>query len=207
MTPDDIRTYFARAGGQYQFARWNRPIVPVVFGDHCLDPGLLREALVRLSGITGHPVDLEAPPSAMTYGTLVVREWRDLAATPGAGKAMPGLAKLGAEAERQGGNQFRTFQRDWRGGIKRCVAVIRTAAGRFDDLTPESMALRQAALSFLHWSIPGVVKLRLVMPGPDGVDDLKPEVVALLRAAYDPAMPVSSRDPRHADQLAERMGL
>jgi hypothetical protein len=31
-TPDDIQALFTREGGSYLFARWGRPMVPVVFG-------------------------------------------------------------------------------------------------------------------------------------------------------------------------------
>jgi hypothetical protein len=205
MTPDEIRTYFSTPNQGYFFARWNRPIVPVVFGDHCLEPDLLKAALGRLGELTGQPVDLAAPASSMNYGTLVVRDWRDLTDMPGVPRLMPNLAKLAAQLEAEGANQYRVFQRDWRGGIKRCFAAIRTGTGRFADLTPESMALRQVTLSFLQWSIPGIVKVGLVGPGPDGRDDLKPQTAALLKAAYDPALPTSSKDPRHAEALAARM--
>jgi hypothetical protein len=36
---------------------------------------------------------------------------------------------------------------------------------------------------------------------------LQPDVAALLRAAYDPVLPVAARDPAHALRLAARIGV
>ena len=40
----------------------------------------------------------------------------------------------------------------------------------------------------------------------EGATILKPEVAALLRAAYDPVMPVAAQDPSHALRLFARVG-
>ena len=32
MTPEDVATHFTRTDGTYLFARWGRPVAPVVFG-------------------------------------------------------------------------------------------------------------------------------------------------------------------------------
>jgi hypothetical protein len=48
LTPDEITALFTRADGQFLFARWGRPLVPVVFG--VLTTETLEQALER-SGV------------------------------------------------------------------------------------------------------------------------------------------------------------
>jgi hypothetical protein len=39
----------------------------------------------------------------------------------------------------------------------------------------------------------------------NGTTIMRPDIAALLRAAYDPVMPVATQDPSHALRLSARM--
>ena len=48
MRPEAVAALFTRSDGSYLFARWGRPIVPVVFGVTAATLGVVKGALKRL---------------------------------------------------------------------------------------------------------------------------------------------------------------
>lgn len=200
MTPQTLRAYFTGADGGYRFARWTGPIRAAVFGEGAVTPAVLAEALGRVGALTGHPGGL-VTDGAMTWGLGLVRDWPDLLDLPGLGRLMPDVARFAAEAERRGWNQFRRFSHDGAGGITGCIGLVRLA-GPLGALAPETLALRQAALVRLSWSVPHLLQVGLAEAAPGGGDRLRPEIETVLAAAYDAAVPPASTDPAHADRLA-----
>eukprot|EP01036_Dinobryon_divergens_P039337 gene39337-51841_t len=54
MTPDQVQALFTRADGTYLFARWGRPIVPVVFGVEDATLAVVKGAVEAVVALAGH---------------------------------------------------------------------------------------------------------------------------------------------------------
>ncbi len=54
LTPDQIEAHFSRADGSYGFARWGRPIVPVVFGVEEATLQTVKGAIEAVVTLAGH---------------------------------------------------------------------------------------------------------------------------------------------------------
>ncbi len=203
MTPDEVRAYFTGDDGTYRFARWTVPVRATIFGAGPVTEALLAAALAEVGALSRHPAAVSGL-AGMTWGLGIVREWRDLVDQPGLGQLLPGVARLAADAERCGWNQVRRFGHAAAGGIVRCTGLVRLG-GPLGRQAPAALALRQAVLAHLAWSIPTLTRTGLMAPGPDGTERLRDDIRALLAAAYDPAVPAVSTDPGHARLIAERI--
>lgn len=56
MTADEIEALFARADGRYGFARWRRPLAPVVFGVDDAALATVKGAIAAVAAAARHPV-------------------------------------------------------------------------------------------------------------------------------------------------------
>ena len=54
MEPAEIEALFTRADGSYLFARWGRPIVPVVFGVDDATLAVIKGAFEAVVALAGH---------------------------------------------------------------------------------------------------------------------------------------------------------
>jgi len=100
-------------------------------------------------------------------------------------------------------NQFRIFRFDDHGGIKAAFVFLRLDA-HLDQVPADTLALSQAVQVIVLWSdlaFTDTPPLALI----DGKAVLRPEVADVIRAAYDPVMPLAARDPAHALRLAARV--
>lgn len=204
MTADDIAPLFTRDDGQYAFARWGRPVAPVVFGVAPETLSVIKgayEAVVVLAGHRMAEVDPELGSNAMTF---FCRDWAELTGVPDLDRLIPDLGALVARLERAGANQYRTFRFDGEGAIRACFTFFRMDA----DLSAqpaETLALGHVVQSVLLWS-EGAFRTRSPLAVAQGRTILRPEIAGLIRAAYDPVMPVAAGDVSHALRLAARMG-
>jgi hypothetical protein len=70
----------------------------------------------------------------------------------------------------------------------------------------ETIALSQVVQSILLWSDTAFLGTSpLAVASEGGPALLKPQIADLIRAAYDPVLPVAATDPAHALRLAARM--
>ena len=90
-------------------------------------------------------------------------------------------------------------------GIRAAVVMLRMDA-QLSAMPAEALALGQAVQTMLLWSDTAFRAVPPLMAAGAGIL-LRPEVAGLLRAAYDPVLPVAARDPSHALRLAARMRL
>jgi hypothetical protein len=200
MTPAEVAAFFTHRDGGYRFARWVRPIVPFVAGGGADFAAVIRRGLSEVASISGHPADPDGAPVDMTWAVLCVERWRDLPALPGAEAVIPGLVALVSRLEAQDATQFRSFRHDAGGGIVGVTSVLRLPR-LLDRFPAEVVGVRQAVLAHLTWSIPKLMSWNMM----DAGHRLRPEMVALLRAAYAPGLPVAADDARHAGRLAAEM--
>lgn len=205
MTADEVQALFTRSDGRYLFARWGRPIAPVVF---CVEDKTLEvvkgacEAIVSLAGHKMAETDPELGANLMMF---FFRDWKELSETPNLDRLIPDLDELIERLEAAAANQYRTFRFDEAGAIKAAFVFV-----RMDDalsrLPAEAVALNQAAQVILLWSDRAFSGRSPLGRTEEGQMLLRPEIADVIRAAYDPVMPACADDPAHALRLAARLG-
>ena len=203
MQAAEVEKLFTRSDGSYLFARWVRPIVPVVFG---VEDGTLRvvkgaiEAVVALAGHRMAGTDPELGANLMIF---FCRDWSDLPQVPGLDRLLPDLAPLCARLTRAHANQYRTFRFDPSGAIKAAFVFL-----RMDDalsaLPVADLALMQAAQVILLWSDRAFAPLS-PLADLGGKIILRPAIAGVIRAGYAPEMPAVARDASHALRIAARL--
>ena len=202
MTPDAVAALFTRSDGSYLFARWGRPIVPVVFG---VDDATLRvvkaalEAVVALAAHEMGQVDAELGANLMIF---FCRDWDELRGVPNLERLVPGLDALCDRLIAADANQYRIFRFDTVGAIKAAFVFLRMDA-HLSAVPAETLALSQAVQTIVLWSDLAFQEASpLAMVGD--VTVLRPDIAAVIRAGYDPVLPGVAVDASHALRLAAR---
>ena len=205
MDASEIEALFTRADGGYVFARWGRPIVPVVFGlsDETLPvvKGAV-EAVVALAGHQMAETDAELGANLMLF---FLTDWDELLAVPKLGEMIPDVDALVGRLQAAGANQYRSFRFERNGAIKAAFVFVRMDA-ELSALPAEDLALNQAVQVILLWS-ERAFRERAALANLGGVAVLRPEIGALIRAGYDRVMPVAATDASHALRLAARIAV
>lgn len=188
MTPEQIAELFTRQDGTYLCARWGRPVAPVIFGlaDESLD--IFRAAIRAGFAHAGHPVAETDPEMGANLMLFFLRDWAELEEVPDLDR-LTGQPGLPARLQADDADQYRLFRFDADGGIRACMGFLRMT-GALAEAHPATLAetvTMRSALSFA----------RDIAPSP--------EMAALIRAAYDPVLPLAATDPAHALRLAARM--
>lgn len=205
LTPEQIQAYFTRYDGSYGFARWGRPIAPIVFGveDETLKviKGAI-EAVVTLSGHQMAETDSELGSNLMFF---FFRDWEELLDVPDLDRLIPGLAPLVARLKAADASQYRAFRFDDTGAIQAGFVFLRMQ-GAMAELPAETLALSQAAQMILLWGDQAFAETSPLAVLPEtGATILKPEVAGIIAAAYDRMMPPSADDASHALRLFARL--
>ncbi len=205
MTPEEVEQHFTRGDGGYVFARWARPIVPVVFG---VDEETLStvkgaiEAVVTLAGHQMAETDVELGANLMMF---FFSEWDELLAVPKLGEMIPDLAGVVERLQAADASQYRAFRFEDNGAIQACFVFIRMG-GAMADLPADTLALGQAVQAILLWGDAAFSARSPLAVLEQGATVLRPEIAAWIQAAYDPVMPVAATDKSHALRLLARMG-
>lgn len=188
MTPDQIASLFTRDDGSFLCARWGRPVAPVIFGlaDESLD--IFREAIRAGFAHARHPVTETDPEMGANLMLFFMRDWSELAGIPDLDR-LTGQPDLPSRLAGARADQYRIFRFDRDGGIRACLSFVRMA-GALTDAHPAALAealMMRSALTFARDVTPSA------------------ELADLIRAAYDPVLPVAAQDQTHALRLAARM--
>ncbi|MDO9524963.1 MAG: hypothetical protein Q7J57_05410 [Gemmobacter sp.] len=205
MTPQAVEALFTRSTGQYLCARWDRPIVPVVFGVEDATLSIVKGAIEAVVALAGHRMadtDVELGANLMVF---FVRDWSDLTDVPQLLRLVDGLPETVARLQAAGANQYRVFRFDPAGAIRAAFVFIRMD----DDLAQvpaEVLALSQAVQVIVLWSDTAFQSLS-PLAEVGGRVILRPEIGALIRAVYDPVLPAVTQDPTHAYRLVARMNV
>ena len=203
MSPEEIEALFTRSGGDYVFARWGRAIAPVVFGVDEATLAVVKgacEAVVTLAGHEMGEMDAELGSNLMVF---FFKDWDELPEVPGLDKLVPDLVPQVARLKAAGANQFRFFRFDKAGAIQAAFVFLRMDEA-LSQMSAEDIALGQMAQIILLWSDRAFAERSpLAVAGARTV--LRPEIGDLIRAAYDPVMPVAANDASHALRLAARL--
>lgn len=204
MTPEDIEALFTRADGSYLFARWGRPIAPVVFGVDDASLQVVKGACEAVVALAGHQMAETDPELGSNLMVFFFQEWDELAKVSGMERLVPDLAPLVARLQAEDANQYRFFRFDDAGAIQAAFIFI-----RMDDalaqLEAEALALQQMVQVILLWG-DGAFANRspLAIAGDKTV--LRPEIADVIRAGYAAAMPAMAQDAAHALRIAARVG-
>ncbi len=205
MSPEEITALFTRSDDSYAFARWGRPMAPVVFGVDDATLAIMKGALEAVAGLTGQGMAETDPELGVNVMVFVFREWDELRAIPDLDRLIPDLAPLLDRLEAAGANQYRIFRFDEAGAIRASFAFIRMDA-EMAQVPAHTVALNQAVQTALLWSDTAFTDRSPLARAPEGSVILRPEIGALIRAAYDPVLPAAAADPSHALRLAARIG-
>jgi len=204
MAEAGIAALFSDPVGTYRFARWGRPIVPVVFGVDDATLGIVKGAVEAVVALAGHHMAETDPELGANLMIFFVRDWSELRDVPRLDALIPGLDPLVERLEAEGAAQYRTFRLDDMGAIKACFVFL-NMGGPLADVPAEDIALAQAAQAMLLWGQQAFGE-RSPLAKARGTVILRPDIADIIRAAYDPVMPVAADDPSHALRLAARVG-
>ncbi|MBK5934401.1 hypothetical protein C8N32_11028 [Rhodovulum imhoffii] len=204
MTPKNIESLFTRADGQYLFARWGRPIAPVVFGVADETLKTVKGAVEAVVALAAHKMTETDPELGANLMMFFIRDWEELIAVPNMDHLVPDLVSRVARLREVGATQYRFFRFDEAGAIKAAFVFIRMDAA-LAALPAEEIALAQAVQVVLLWSETAFSGTSALGRLADGTVVLRPDIAAVIRAAYDPAMPPVARDPGHALRLFARV--
>ena len=205
MDVSEIEGLFTRADGTYLCARWGRPIVPVVFGVEDAAIGVLKGAFEAVCVLAGHTMDELDPELGVNVMMMFCRDWDELLAVPDLDRLVPELGELVGRLRRADANQYRIFRFDDAGAIQACFIFLRMDEN-LAAVPAETLALSQAVQSMVLWSDVAFRETSaLAMINGNAV--LRPEIAGVIRAVYDPVMPVVAQDASHALRLQARIGV
>jgi len=205
MTPDQIEALFTRGDGTYLFARWGRPIAPIVFGVEDRTLEVVKGAIEAVVSVAGHQMSETDPELGANLMIFFFRDWDELLEVPDLGRLIPDLGPLVTRLKGADANQYRVFRFDAAGAIKASFVFLRMDEN-LAAVPAETLALNQVVQTVLLWSDTAFQSLSplAVMPESDAVI-LRPEIGRLIAAAYDPVMPAMAQDRSHALRLSARM--
>lgn len=204
LTPEDVEALFTRSDGQFLFARWARPVVPVVFGAEESTIATFKGAFEAVVALAGHRMAETDPELGANLMVFFCRDWGELAQVPDLDRLIDGLGPLIARLEAAGANQYRVFRFEPDGAIRAAFVLLRADA-ELAAVPAEALALAQAAQTILLWSDTAFRDAGVLARSGDRVI-LRPDIGDVIRAAYDPVMPAAATDPAQALRLAARLG-
>ena len=200
-TPEAVARLFTQADG-YLFARWGRPIVPVVFGVDDATLAVVKGGIEAVVALAGHRMAGHDPEMGANLMLFFCRDWAELDGVPDLDRLVEGGAGLPARLAARGAEQYRVFRFDPDGAIRASVVFVRMG-GALADVPAEVLALDLAVRAICLWAEGAFPDGVLVEAGGQAV--LHPGIAALIRAAHDPVMPVVARDAAHALRLFARL--
>lgn len=204
LSPASVEALFTRADGTYLCARWARPIVPVVFGVEDASIPAIKGAVEAVVALAGHKMAETDPEQGANLFLFFFRDWDEVLQVPGLDGLVVGLPALAQRCKAEGANQYRVFRFEASGAIRAAVVFVRMDAD-MAALPAADLALLQAVQVILLWSDRAFTD-RPPLARAGDVAVLRADLAALIRAAYDPVLPVMAREPAHALRLMARIG-
>ncbi|HBS49814.1 MAG TPA: hypothetical protein DEA05_06855 [Rhodobacteraceae bacterium] len=201
--PEEVAGFFTDAGGAYAFARWGRPVAPVVFGVEDATLATVKGAFQAMAQLSGLDLAETDPELGMNCMMFFFRDWAELADLPDLDRLIPDLHPLVERLTREGANQYRLFRFDEAGAIKAAFVFLRMDES-LSKMPADALALGQVAQLWLLWSATAFAE-RAPLARAGGTVILRPDVAAVIRAAYDPVLPAAARDASHALRLYARI--
>ncbi|MDJ0859481.1 MAG: hypothetical protein QNJ03_10400 [Dinoroseobacter sp.] len=205
MAPEEISALFTRSDGAYLCARWGRPLAPVVFGVEDETLSVVKGAFQAVTTLAGAEMAETDPELGSNLMIFFLRNWQELVDTPNLDRLIPDLEPLVRRLRAAEANQYRFFRFDAAGGIKAAFVFVRMDS-EMSKVPAETIALSQAVQTILLWSDTAFSKSAPLAQTPAGMAVLRPDIADVIRAVYDPVLPVAAGDPSHALRVAARLG-
>lgn len=205
MLPEEIEALFTREDGSYAFARWGRPIAPIVFGVADETLAIVKGAVEAVVTLAGHQMAETDPELGTNLMFFFFRDWEELLEVPDLDRMIPGLAPLVNRLSTEEASQYRAFRFDDEGAIKAAFVFLRMK-GEMAQVPAETLALTQAVQVMLLWSERAFSEVSPLAVLPEnGNTILRPEIAGVIAAGYDRMMPVAAQDASHALRLFARL--
>ncbi len=205
LTPEHIENMFTRRDGSYAFARWGRPIAPIVFGVQDETLQTVKGAIEAVVTLAGHSMAETDPELGSNLMMFFFREWDELLDVPDLGRLIPDLAPLVQRLKATDASQYRAFRFDDDNAIQAAFVFMRMNSP-LADLPAETLALTQAVQVILMWGDQAFTEISPLAVMPEtGATILRPEIAGVIAAAYDRMMPVSANDSSHALRMFARL--
>ena len=204
MDPKDIEAHFTRSDGSFLFARWGRPLSPIVFGVADETLSVVKGAFEAVCALSGHKMAETDPELGANVMVFFFRDWAELPEVPDLDRMIPDLKPLVERLEKADANQYRIFRFDEDGAIKACFIFLRMDKN-LSAVPADTLALSQVVQSMLLWSDTAFKDRSPLGQVENGAVILRPDIAGLLRAAYDPILPSMAQDPSHALRLFARL--
>ncbi|OIQ39594.1 MAG: hypothetical protein BM560_16330 [Roseobacter sp. MedPE-SWde] len=205
LTPEEIQALFTRSDGSYGFARWGRPIAPIVFGVQEETLKVVKGAIEAVATLAGQAMAETDPELGSNLMFFFFRDWAELLEVPDLGRLIPDLAPLVARLQEANASQYRAFRFDDTGAIQASFVFLRMQ-GAMAELPAETLALSQAAQIIVLWGDQAFAETSPLAILPEtGATILRPEIAAIIAAGYDRMMPPSANDASHALRLFARL--
>ncbi len=203
MTPEQIEALFTRDNEDFVFARWGRPIAPVVFGVEDETLSTIKGAFEAVAVLAGHSITDMDPELGTNCMVFFFREWSELLEVPDMDRLVPDLAPLVERLQEVDANQYRIFRFDAANAIRAAFVFLRIDT-HLASVPAETLALSQVVQTMLLWSDTAFRdQSPLVVAGDKTI--LRPDIAGLIRAAYDPVLPGYTQDASLALRLSARM--
>ena len=204
-TPEQIEALFTRADGSYLFARWGRPIAPIVFGVDDATLSTVKGAVEAVTVLAGHQMAETDPELGVNLMFFFFHDWEELREVPDLDRLVPDLGPLVDKLIAADANQYRVFRFDEAGAIKAAFVFLRMDEN-LSKVPAETLALSQMVQTIVLWSDMAFQDRSPLasVPEKDTVI-LRPDIAEVIRAAYDPVMPAVAEDSSHALRLAARL--
>ncbi len=203
MTPDEVRSYFEDGAGNFHFARWARPIVPMVMGVEQETLEVVKGAIEAVVALAGHQMGETDPEMGANLMVFFLRDWGELAEVAQLEELVPGIAAQAGRLQREAASQYRIFRFERDGAIRAAFVFL-----RMDDamlsLPADALALTQAVQVMLLWGAASFAS-HPPLGVADGQAVVRADIAALLRAAYAPELPAASTDPAFALRVYARL--
>jgi len=204
-TPEQIEALFTRADGSYLFARWGRPIAPIVFGVDDATLSTVKGAVEAVTVLAGHQMAETDPELGVNLMFFFFHDWEELREVPDLDRLVPDLAPLVDKLIAADANQYRIFRFDEAGAIKAAFVFLRMDEN-LSKVPAETLALSQMVQTIVLWSDVAFQDRSPLASVPDqDTVILRPDIAEVIRAAYDPVMPAVAEDSSHALRLAARL--
>jgi hypothetical protein len=203
--PNEIETLFARQDGSYAFARWGRPIAPIVFGVDDATLQTVKGAVEAVVTLAGHQMAETDPELGSNLMFFFFRDWSELLDVPDLDRMIPDLKQLVKKLNAADAAHYRAFRFDDQNAIQAAFVFVRIA-GAAAKQPAEDLALSQVVQIMLMWGDQAfATKSPLaLMPGQKSAV-LRPEIAGVIAAAYDRMMPSFADDKSHALRLFARL--
>lgn len=204
LSVDAIERLFTRNDGTYGFARWGRPIAPVVFGVDDETLHYLKAAIAQTVAVTGGTLTETDPELGANFMWFFCSEWDEVTEVPDLEKLVPDLQNLVTGLKQKNVNEHRMFIFDNDGAIKMCLLFLRMK-GQIADMPVQVLATGETLQSLLTWAEDAFYNQSpIALVKENGICIVKPQFAALVRGAYDPVMPTAAKDASHALRLHPR---